>query len=311
MLNISSFKSPVLLITYKRLDTTIRVLDAIRHAKPNKLYLSSNIGRSEKENILVNNVRQYIETNVDWPCELVTLYRTEHLSAKDSISGAIDWFFEHEKMGIILEDDCVPSVSFFSFCEQLLVRYQNDMRVWHIGGTCVLNDDVFDNDESYYFSHFNHIWGWASWANRWNKYDANIPLLAKFKSEKRIENLHNDYLLNKFWINNFEAVAESKVDTWDYQWYFTTWINGGISIVPTSNLISNVGFGDGATHTSDPNNKLANLPAKNIPLNLVHPNIIMPNVKYERLNARFLFNLTYISFCKAFIKKIINKFLKG
>jgi len=108
-------ETAVLLITYKRLDTTKLVFDSIRQAKPPKLYIASNTGKDDRGIQEVNKVREFLENNIDWDCKLYKLYRDKHLSAKHSISGAIDWFFENEEMGIVLEDDCLPSQSFFLF----------------------------------------------------------------------------------------------------------------------------------------------------------------------------------------------------
>ena len=306
----NKLNTPVLLITYKRLDTTKQVFDAIRQAKPPRLYIASNIGKDEEAIQQVKEVRTFLEKNIDWDCKVYKLYRDKHLSAKNSISGAIDWFFQNEKMGIILEDDCLPSQSFFWFCERLLTKYADDMRVWHIGGTSTLSKDIVLNDDSYYFSTFNHIWGWAGWSNRWAMYDVDVSLFEEFSKNSYIENITKDNLLQKFWINNFNNVYQKRIDTWDYQWYFTTWANGGMSIIPTVNLISNLGFGVDATHTSDSEDKLSNMEKEEINLNLIHPRIMMPNIIYDKYNAKFLFGINYFSFFKNEVKRILKKIIK-
>ncbi len=306
----SKLDTPVLLITYKRLDTTKKVFESIRNAKPPRIYIASNIGKDEVGIQEVNKVRDFLEKNIDWDCKVFKLYREKHLSAKDSISGAIEWFFQNEEMGIILEDDCLPSQSFFWFCEELLTRYADDMRVWHIGGCSTLNKDILLNEDSYYFSKYNHIWGWAGWASRWKMYDSNVSLFKEFSKNRYIENVTKNKLLQKFWINNFKSVYEKRVDTWDYQWYFTTWSNGGVSIIPTVNLITNLGFGADATHTSDSNSKLSNMEKIEIELDLIHPKIMMPNIIYDNYNSQFLFGINYFSFYKNEIKKILKKILK-
>ncbi|HEY1195884.1 nucleotide-diphospho-sugar transferase, partial [Flavobacterium sp.] len=257
----------VLFLVFNRLDTTREVFEAIREAKPPKLYVAADGERNSEEAIKVQNVRNYITSNIDWDCEIKLLFRNKNLGCKVAISEAITWFFENEEMGIILEDDCKPSQSFFWFCENLLLKYKNDMRIWHIGGTSTLNKEILLNDESYYFSKYNHIWGWASWADRWKAYDVKVSLFQEFKKNDYIQNITSNELLQKFWLNNFKNVQDNKVNTWDYQWYFTTWSNGGISIIPTVNLISNLGFGADATHTSDSNNKLSNMNRDEINLN--------------------------------------------
>lgn len=302
----------VLFLVFNRLDTTKQVFEAIRQAKPPRLYIAADGAREnrEGENTKVKAVREYIMSNIDWECEMHTLLREQNFGCKYAVSSAISWFFENEEMGIILEDDCLPSQSFFWFCEELLERYKNDIRVWHIGGASTIPADMLLNNDSYYFSKFNHIWGWASWANRWKSYDVNIGLYLDFKKNNLIKNITENKILQEFWLNNFTSVSQKKIDTWDYQWYFATWVNSGISIIPTKNLISNIGFGHEATHTSDENNKLSKIKTNEIDLPLTHPNILMPNIIYDEYNAKYLFELNIIKYLSSKIKKILKSYLE-
>lgn len=259
----------VLFITYKRLDTTMQVFESIRKAKPPRIYISSNIGKDEDECKSVQVVRDYIIDNIDWQCEVNKLFRTKHLSAKLSISGAIDWFFEHEEMGIILEDDCLPSQSFFWYCEELLERYKTDMRVWHISGDN-FQDGIIRGDYSYYFSAINHVWGWACWADRWKFYDSD---LNNIQNELFLKIYWKSYEF-KYWRNIFLKVKNNEIDTWDYQWTFTMWVNGSLAILPNINLVSNIGFGENATHTKKTNvnstyNNVNDLVIAKHPINII------------------------------------------
>lgn len=302
----------VLFLVFNRLDTTKQVFEAIREAKTPRLYIAADGARDRKEGEAekVQAVRDYIIQNIDWECEVKTLFREQNLGCKMAVSGGINWFFENEEMGIILEDDCLPSQSFFWFCEELLQKYKDDMRVWHIGGVSTLPETILLNNDSYYFSEFNHIWGWASWASRWKMYDVDIHRFPEFKQEKYIKNILKDRLSQYFWLNNFESVYFQQIDTWDYQWCFTTWSNGGISIIPTVNFITNIGFGIDATHTSDSNNKLSKMQKKDINFDLIHPRIMMPNVIYENYSAKYLYGLNYFNFYKNRIKKVIKKIIR-
>jgi hypothetical protein len=297
-------QTAVLFLVFNRPDTTAQVFEAIRKAKPPGLYVAADGPRTNREGEAerVARVRE-IATAVDWPCEVKTLFREENLGCKYAVSGGITWFFEQEEQGIILEDDCLPSQSFFWFCESLLNRYQNDKRIWHISGASTLVEKDLVNNESYYFSKYNHIWGWASWADRWKEYDVDISMLPNFQSHKYIKNINFNYYLRDFWLTNFSGVKKGMVDTWDYQWYFTTWVNGGLSIIPTRNMISNIGFGADATHTSDSSNGLANQMRIEIDLRLVHPRIIMPNVIFEDINSKNLFNINIFRYLGMKVKK--------
>ncbi|MDH4199246.1 MAG: nucleotide-diphospho-sugar transferase [Spirochaetia bacterium] len=304
-------KTAVLFLIFNRLDTTKQVFEAIRMAKPPRLYIAADGARESREGEAkkVQEVRDYVTSHIDWQCEVKTLFRDRNLGCKYAVSAAITWFFENEEMGIILEDDCLPCQSFFWFCEQLLEKYKNDMRVWHISGASMLTSDILINNDSYYFSRYNHIWGWGSWANRWKYYNIKMPLFPDFLINGFIKNITKNKLLQTFWLYNFKKAFDGEIDTWDYQWYFTTWSCGGISIIPVVNLVSNIGFGIDATHTSDIHNKLSNVLRKEINLDIIHPKIIMPNLIYDEFNGKILFNLNYAIFYWNNFKKMIKNIL--
>lgn len=241
-------KTAVLFLVFNRLDTTKQVFEAIRKAKPPRLYVAADGPRADKpgEAERVERVRR-IATLVDWDCEVKTLFRVENLGCGKGVSSGIDWFFENEEEGIILEDDCLPSQSFFWFCEELLVRYRDDMRIMIVSG--YNKQEMWNQDEyDYFFSYLGGIWGWASWRRAWNLYDGEMKNLKCF-----IENNYFEFLLGKK-LGNIRKkqminVIQNDVDTWDYQWGFSRNMNSGLACVPSRNLISNIGFGSDATHT--------------------------------------------------------------
>ncbi len=247
---------PVLFLVFNRLDTTKEVFEAIRKAKPPKIYIASDGARIEREgeDKKVLAVRDYVLNNIDWPCEVKTLFRDKNLGCKYAVSSAISWFFENEEMGIILEDDCLPSMSFFWFCEKLLLKYKNEHKVWMISGDN-FQDGQLRGPASYYFSIFSHIWGWASWADRWKKYDVELNDVS---SAGFIDNFFNNKKSAAYWKKIFFKMKNNEINTWDYQWTFAIWVNNGVSIIPNSNMVSNIGFGEAATHTEDPESVLAN-----------------------------------------------------
>ena len=299
--------SPVLLITYKRIDTTKKVLEAIRKARPKKLYFASNAARPDipEEVHKVEAVRSLIKT-IDWPCEIHTLFRNNHLSAKYSVSSAIDWFFEQEEEGIILEDDCLPHASFFQFCDELLVHYRNDQRIGMISGDN-LQFGFKLNDDSYYFSNFNHIWGWASWRSRWQSdYDVEMQFWPMIRDEGRIKDWYGSNVIQEVFSDIFQKVYEGKIDTWDYQWNFCSRLSGRIAIMPNVNLISNIGFGPEATHTTE-NTVMANIGLEQMDFPLKHPvGIFASNVLDGRMYSGYG-QQKLISRVKSLIKKIIGR----
>ena len=160
---------PVLFLIFKRPDTTQRVFEAIKKAKPKQLFISADGGRNEEEKKSCNALREAIVAQIDWDCELKTLFRENNLGCKMAVSSGISWFFEEVEQGIILEDDCLPNESFFKFCETMLEKYKDDQSIWHIGANN-FQDSIKRGDADYFFSMYSHIWGWASWRDRWQKY---------------------------------------------------------------------------------------------------------------------------------------------
>lgn len=275
----------VLFLVFNRLETTKKVFERIRETKPSKLYIAADGARINKVGELekVNSVREFITSNIDWECEINTLFRNENLGCKNSVNEAINWFFDMEEMGIILEDDCVPNQSFFQFCQELLNRYKDDRRVWNIGG---YKHDFLNGDKnSYTFSKYTHIWGWASWADRWKENDVT---LSKYKQNPDIL-FDYDFFHEKFENDSrkeiLNSVVSDLINTWDYQWNFTVRINNGLSIRPCVNLIENIGYGEEATHTTGSNEEVKSNPTENMHFPLTHPNMMMIYRKDDALFA--------------------------
>lgn len=266
--------TPILFLIFNRPDTTKAVFESIKSIKPLKLYIAADGARGNKvgEDLLVEETRAIIQS-VDWDCEVKTLFRKENLGCKVAVSSAIDWFFENEEQGIILEDDCLPDSSFYGFCENLLNDYKNDERVFHISGNN-FQDGIIRGDGSYYFSKYNHIWGWATWRRVWKTYDVSMKDLTKALDLKVFENTLSKSELN-FWLNCFEEIKVGKKNTWDYQTMFNQWLHNGLTILPNQNLVTNIGFG-GGTNTSVEVKGLSNIETKKME-KIVHPSFIYCN----------------------------------
>jgi hypothetical protein len=266
-------KTAVLFMVFNRLGTAKQVFQEIRQAKPPRLYIACDGARlnNEKDARNVSAVRDYIIENIDWECEVKTLFRDRNLGCKYSVSGAITWFFKHEESGIILEDDCLPSQSFFWFCEELLEKYKTDLRVWHIGGTNPIDSNSTSSE--YYFSEYNRIWGWASWRRAWAVYDVEIKDWPAISKTGVLESLLGISESKKF-TKIMWKVFDGEIDTWDYQWLLLRLLHGK-AIIPNVNLISNIGFGQDATHTFDDESLLANIEKGEILFPLKHPHYLV------------------------------------
>ena len=302
-------KTPVLFLVFNRLDTTKQVFEAIRQARPPRIYVAADGARvnKEDESEKIQAVRDHVMQNIDWDCEVKTLFRDENLGCKYAVSGAITWFFENEEQGIILEDDCLPSQSFFWFCEELLDRYKDDFRVWHISGDNFQNG-IKRGDASYYFSKFNHIWGWASWADRWSHYDVEMSSFSQFKDDGLIASNFSEKKDQLYWLNVFDRTFNGEVDTWDYQWTYTVLSNSGLSILPNKNLISNVGFGADATHTKDLDSLYSQISSTDLIMPLAHSRFCIFDVNADNYTSSQMFSKD--NFLFRVFKKIIRVFKK-
>jgi len=295
----------VLFLVFNRLDTTKQVFNAIRQAKPPRLYIAADGARVSKEGEAekVQAVRDFIQQNIDWDCEVKTLFREENLGCKYAVSGAIDWFFEQEEMGIILEDDCLPSQSFFWFCEELLERYQEDMRVWHISGDN-FQEGIKRGDGDYYFSKYNHIWGWASWADRWEHYNVDMDSYNSFDAPKQLLNIFNNKKTQQYWRDVFLKVSQGKIDTWDYQWTYAVLSNNGLSALPNKNLISNIGFGADATHTMDLESEHSKIERHDLSFPVKHPLFMLENSMADSSTESKMFKKSNI------LLRVVNRIVR-
>jgi hypothetical protein len=289
--------TPVLFLVFNRPDTTKQVFESIRESKPPRMYVAVDGPREhvQDESQTVQGVIDGITENIDWDCEVFTLIRKRNLGCKYAISEAISWFFENEEQGIILEDDCVPCQSFFWYCEEILNTYKSDLRIWHISGDN-FQDGISRSEESYYFSKFVHVWGWATWRNRWKSYDVMMDTFPNFKEKNIINGLSEDNRLRRHWSNVFERAASQKIDTWDFQWTYAVKINNGLSVMPDKNLVSNIGFGADATHTKSNQSKLSALKTSNLDWPLIHPLFVVNNYeadKYTTSQMKFGYKLIY------------------
>jgi hypothetical protein len=280
---------PVLLIIFKRPETTRHVMAAIRRARPSRLYIAADGPREGRAGEFdACQQARIVATTVDWPCEVKTLFQETNLGCRLGECAAFDWFFENEPEGILLEDDTVPNQSFFSFCAELLLKYRFDTRVSMIGGTN-FQQGVKRGDASYYFSRMHHCWGWASWRRAWDNYDRDMSLWSEFKRNRGFAALGLNGLFKRYYTPSFDAVAEGRIDTYDYQWAFTALVNNTLSIIPQVNLVSNIGFGTDATHTFDQESSLAKMQKNDIDFPLIHPTTFVPRLDADLASIKPLY----------------------
>ncbi|MBP5328956.1 MAG: glycosyltransferase family 61 protein [Spirochaetaceae bacterium] len=314
------FEVPVLFLTFNRLDTAKQVFGQIKKQQPTKLFFASDGPRNtvygEKEK--VEEVRNWVLSQIDWDCEVKTLFRDENLGCGKAVSSAISWFFENVEYGIILEDDCMPSDSFFVYCETLLKKYMDNPRIMHIAGNNPLEISVSGND-SYYFSKIQQCWGWASWRRAWQHFEYSISNTDDFCKSKRFKQIFRHSTERSYWKRVFGEMAQHKINTWDYQWVYAILKNCGICINPCKNLISNLGFSADALHTADVTAPQNNMKRYEIG-EITHPTKIEYNEKLcDAISERQYFivihnipiyriRMFYRDYIKPILKKILSPF---
>ena len=273
--NRDQLQTPILFLIFNRAHTTLEVFNRIREARPTRLYISGDGPREGRNEVDSVNATRAVATCVDWPCKVETLFRSKNLGCKRAVGEGISWFFEHEEQGIILEDDCVPDQSFFSFCDVLLKRYASDERV------SVITGDNFQAGQrrgepsaSYYFSKYNHCWGWATWRRAWQYYQGDLPFWPEWSQSTDWREKTPDPVERRYWGKIFERAHAGQIDSWAYPWTASVWYHGGLTATPNVNLVTNIGFDDAATHTKS--SELAFAFLENEPLTkIVHPTSIV------------------------------------
>lgn len=242
-------KSPVLFVVFNRPATTAKVFEEIRKARPKSLYIAADGPRPSREDdrAKCEEVRRIV-SGVDWECDVKTRFLDSNVGCKTAVSGAIDWFFAEEPEGIILEDDCLPSTSFFRYCDEMLEKFRDDQRVFLVSG--YNKQQRWKRDEAdYFFSYYGGIWGWASWRRAWRHNDIEMADLEDFVRAGKLVDLLGEKQgrIREAQLRNVQV--DSRLSAWDYQWGYSRHRNSAFACVPSVSLIENIGFGEDATHT--------------------------------------------------------------
>jgi hypothetical protein len=306
----------VLFILFNRPETTQKVFDAIRIAKPSRLYVAADAPRtgigSDDEKC---EAARAVTENIDWPCQVKRIYQDHNLGCSLGPRSAFDSFFTEEKEGVILEDDCVPHPDFFRFAQTMLERFRDNKRIISVNGSN-LGYELTDGN-SYSFSRFMNMWGWATWADRANTIDYSLtgwraiehPVWFLYR-RLRQHPFDVDIGWYKYWQQKFDLTIESESATWwDWQWIWHQILHQQLSVVPAVNLVSNIGFHDEATHTRRPENPAADLPVMPLPQPYRHPRNIEIDKKYEEEFVKWVWCYHKRSSPTSYLKRLIAKSL--
>ncbi len=276
-------KTAVAFFVYNRPGLTARAFSAIRAARPPRLLVVADGPGNEEDEERCRQTRAIIDS-VDWPCEVMREFANENLGCRRRVSSGLDWVFQQVDQAIIIEDDCLVHEDFFPFCENLLARYADDPRVMHIGGSDQRPAGL-QRAESYYFSRYPSIWGWASWRRAWQHYDVNMRDWPQMKAERGHVQLFGSPEEAAHFERIWDSIYSGEIDTWDGQWLFACRRYHGLCIAPNGNLVTNMGFGPEATHTTDRRHPYASLPLVGLPGPLQHPVRVEADAPIDRARA--------------------------
>lgn len=298
--------TPLLLLVFNRPHNTRRVFEAVRAARPSRLFIAADGPRPGRpdDDRLCREVRA-IAGAVDWPCRVETLFRTQNLGLRVAVSQAINWFFSHVDEGVILEDDVLPSPDFFTYCSELLARYREVPGVMMIAGSNPAAGSV-ELEASYSFSGYALIWGWATWKRAWQKYDGELESLGPDSGMSVLSSFHCATRgFRMMWSRKLREVKSGRINTWDYQWAYTLFSNRGACIVPRVNLVENIGFGEDATHTFSLPSWMKRDSSRVLDRPLRHPARIQLDVRLDTAIARDHSGLTTWSEFKFLVRAFL------
>ncbi len=247
---------PVLMVFFNRAEPLKQVFEAVRAAKPSKLFLAQDGARdgNESDAEKVKKCRQVV-SGIDWDCEVFYNYSDVNLGCGKRMSSAISWAFESVDRLMILEDDCVPGADFFPFCEELLEKYKDDYRVAMISAMNQIEEYHNFNDDSYIFCNSGAIWGWATWKRQWETYDFEMSFVDRLNVFDKIKTSNHP----KYYRRSLLAQGKDRVKTvkegrrlssWTFQFTMCRLLNHQLTLVPAVNMVSNVGLTSESTHAS-------------------------------------------------------------
>ncbi len=306
--------TPILLLLFNRPDSVKKLIQALEKKKPRNLFISIDGPRKNNQNDFKKiTIIKKIISKINWKCKIQKKFNEENLGCKVAVITAINWFFDKNEYGIILEDDCIPSLDFFSFCEHNLIKYQNNNKVMQISGNNYLIDKKKCND-SYYFTTINDIWGWATWKRAWKHFNSDISEYDYATDYEMFFNYYKNKNIIKWMKIYFDNALNKEHNIWSTQWTYSMIKNGGYTIAPRVNLVKNIGFDNLATTKNNKSFKLYNS-VETRPLRITkEPEIIIPRYDLDKIRFKLIKktdpNLFLSSFFLEIIPKPIKKILK-
>ena len=299
--------APVALLVFNRPHLLARVLERVREIRPETVLVVADGPRDGVPNDaqLCAEVRALVRERIDWGPNVLTQYSDTNLGLRRRVSTGLDWVFENVGEAIVLEDDCLPDPTFFRFCTELLDRYRNDSRVGAISGSN-FQSRTPSCEESYYFSKYPHCWGWATWQRAWKLFDNSMTEWPRLRDQRWLEGVFADESHARYWAELFDGVYNGRINSWAYARTFSCWAHSMMTILPQVNLVTNVGFGEAATHTTASNSHLErSATAMSFPLR--HPRTVTINAAADRFTQSAVFGSAKPRSAKEKLRRWINR----
>lgn len=299
--------TPVVLLIFNRPETTIEVLKAIRQAAPERLFIIADGPRDDNfKDIQLCEAARALVNLVDWPCDVSTSFSERNLGCGIRPATGISWVFEQVEEAIILEDDCVPHPSFFRFCQEMLDKYRDEERVMHVSG-CNFMLDRHQSHYSYYFSRYSLSGGWATWRRAWKNFDFEMSEWQKLRTTDWLQNFLGDRKAAWYWKRIFDYVDQGgKAHIWDFQWLFACWRRNSLCVTPMVNLIANIGYGAGATHTNL-QTKFSRIPATQLKYPLCHPLSVEQDVEADQIRQNDICPSVPYIYAKGVVRRLLRR----
>lgn len=302
-MNLEGTRTPVAVLLFKRPDMARQVLQAVAQARPSLLLVVGDGPKADSSGDLerVLAARAVVD-EFDWDCPVLTNYAETNLGLRQRIISGLNWIFQNTDEAIILEEDCIPHPTFFRFCDELLEHYREDRRIMAIGG---VNYQFSRNATpfSYYFSIYNHVSGWASWRRAWACFEEKMESWPYVRESGLLRaRLHRAQAV-RYWSKRFQSTYEGKIDSWAYTWTYTCWVQNGLTILPSVNMITNIGSGLEAAHSHGRRNPRLYMPAQGVEFPLLHPTVVLPHSKADKYTQNRFFRENWLAPVKLRLKK--------
>lgn len=301
MIPAQMISTPVAYMIFNRPKHTEQTFAVLRNQRVPKLFIIADGPRPSHPTDAQHcaEVRAIVE-NVDWPCVVYRTYADTNLGCKKRPSSGLDWVFSQVDRAIVLEDDCLPHPDFFAFCDALLERYAEDERVWVVTGNNFQNGHK-RGDAAYYFSKYNHVWGWATWRRAWQQYRGDLSFWPEWKKSADWRKKLPDAVERRYWHVIFDKVWAGAIETaWDYPWTASVWHGEGLTATPNVNLVTNIGIGPDATHT------VATTGQDGVPVQPLGPLTHPARVEKDRHADRYVFDHHFGGIHQRLLRRIIT-----